>query len=139
MSKEFIYEVRVSYRDTDQMGVVYYANYLAWFEAARTELLRAHGITYRVIEKERRLALPAVEVHCKYKAPARYDDIVAVTTKISEMKNTSLRFEYEVYNKETKELLATASSTHVFIDENRRPVRIPDDIRKVVEGKIKVA
>ena len=139
MNKEFTHEVRVSYRDTDQMGVVYYANYFAWFEVARTELLRAHGITYRTIEKERRLALPAVEVNCKYRAPARYDDIVVIKTKITELKNTSLRFEYEVFNKESNELLATASSTHVFIDENRKPVRIPDDIRKVVEGKIKAA
>lgn len=133
MNKEFTTEVRVSYRDTDQMGVVYYANYFAWFEIARTELLRAQGITYREIEREKRLALPAVEVHCKYRAPARYDDIVVIKTAITQMKNTSLRFDYELFNKESGELLVTAYTTHVFIDENRRPVRIPDFIRKVIE------
>lgn len=133
MNKEFTTEVRVSYRDTDQMGVVYYANYFAWFEVARTELLRSQGITYREIEKEKRLALPAVEVHCKYKAPARYDDIVVIKTAITQMKNTSLRFDYTLFHKESGELLATAYTMHVFIDENRRPVRIPDFIRNVIE------
>ena len=131
---EGITEIRVRYSDTDQMGVVYYANYFAWLEVARTEWLRSRGITYRVIEKERKLSLPVTEAYCKYKAPARYDDIVLIETKIAEMKNATMRFEYVLSNKQTKEVLASAWTTHVFIDENRRPVKIPEDIRKVFEA-----
>ena len=129
MSKEFSIEVRVIYADTDQMGVVYYANYLIWLEIARTEFLRSKGINYRNIEREQQLALPAVEVFCKYKAPARYDDIIVIKTKVSEIKNSSLRFDYELFNKDTNQLLVIAYTVHVFIDKDRRPVRIPQQIR----------
>lgn len=131
MTKEFSVEVRVRYADTDQMGVVYYANYLVWLEIARTEFLRSRGIDYRNIEREKQLALPAVEAFCKYKAPARYDDIIVIKTKISQIKNSSLRFDYELFNKESNQLLVTAYTVHVFIDKDRRPVRIPEQMREV--------
>lgn len=132
MNKEFTVEVRVRYSDTDQMGVVYYANYFVWLEIARTEFLRSLGINYRNIEMEKQLALPAVEAYCNYKAPARYDEIILIKTKIAEMKNTSLRFDYKLFNKESDKLLAVAYTVHVFIDKERRPMRIPLEVREIL-------
>ena len=108
MNKEFSLEVRVRYADTDQMGVVYYANYFVWLEIARTEFLRSLGINYRNIEQEKQLALPVVEAYCKYRTPAKYDEIVLIKTKVSQVKNSSLRFDYRLFNKETGGLLADA-------------------------------
>jgi len=133
MNKEFSVEVRVRYADTDQMGVVYYANYFVWLEVARTEFLRSSGIDYRNIEKEKQLALPVVEAYCKYKAPARYDEIIMIRIKASQVKNSSLRFDYSLFNKENNELLAVAYTTHVFIDKDRRPVRMPKEIQNMFE------
>jgi len=133
MVKEFSTEVRVRYADTDQMGVVYYANYLVWLEIARTEFLRFLGVDYRSIEKEKELSLPVIEAYCKYKSPARYDDIILIKTKASQMKSSFLRFDYELFNKETKELLAEAYTTHVFIDKNRKPVRMPQEIKDILD------
>ena len=135
MNKEFSAEVRVRYADTDQMGVVYYANYLVWLEVARTEFLRSLGIDYRNIEKEKQLALPVVEAYCKYKAPARYDEIIMIRIKVSQVKNSSLRFDYSLFNKENNELLAVAYTTHVFIDKDRRPVRMPKEIQNMFEKR----
>ena len=132
MSKEFSMENRVRYADTDQMGVVYYANYFVWLEVARTEFLRSLGVDYRSIEKEKRLALPVVEAYCKYRAPARYDDIIVIKAKASRVKNSTLRFDYKLFNKENNALLAEAYTTHVFIDSERRPVRLPEKIKNVL-------
>jgi acyl-CoA thioester hydrolase len=132
MSKEFTWEVRVRYADTDQMGVVYYANYFVWLEIARTEFLRSLGIDYRSIEKEKQLALPVIEAYCKYKAPAKYDDIILVKTVASQVKNSGLRFDYKLIKKESGMLLAEAHTAHVFIDSERKPVRIPDKIKSLL-------
>ena len=133
MSKEFSVDVRVIYADTDQMGVVYYANYFRWLEIARTEFFRSQGFDYRKIEKEEGIALPVVEAYCRYKSPARYDDIIQVKTSISQVKNSSLRFDYELINKEDKRLLVVAYTTHVFIDKDRRPIKIPDQVSKFIK------
>jgi acyl-CoA thioester hydrolase len=133
MNKEFSWEIRVTYADTDQMGVVYYANYFVWLEIARTEFLRSLGIDYQSIEKEEKLSLPVVEAYCKYRTPAKYDEIVVVKTKVLLVKNSMLRFDYRLINKATGVLLAEAHTTHVFIDKGRRPVRLPEKIRQVLE------
>jgi len=132
MSKEFSMEIRVRYADTDQMGVVYYANYFVWLEIARTEFLRSLGLDYRSIEQEKQLALPVIEAYCKYKSPARYDEIILIETKVSQVKNSSLRFDYRLINKDGGTLLAEAYTSHVFIDSQRKPVRIPEKIREVL-------
>jgi len=132
MTKEFSVEIRVRYADTDQMGIVYYANYFVWLEIARTELLRSQGIDYRSIEKEKQLALPVIEAYCKYKTPARYDEIIVIKTKASQIKNSSLRFDYKLFNKENNLLLAEAYTSHVFIDKERKPVRIPEKIKEAI-------
>ena len=93
---EHTIELRVRYEETDQMGVVYYANYLVWFEVARTEHFRAKGIEYRKIEDEEKLYIPVIEACCRYKAPLKYDDLVTVTSKVTDAGSSRITFEYEV-------------------------------------------
>jgi acyl-CoA thioester hydrolase len=118
-------EIRVRYQETDNMGVVYYANYFAWFEVARTEYFRSEGISYRNIE-EKGMYMMVAEASCRYKAPARYDDIVRIETWIPRVKNSSLDFAHKVYvgNK----LIATGESVHVFTNKAGRPVRMPREV-----------
>jgi acyl-CoA thioester hydrolase len=120
--------IRVRYQETDNMGVVYYANYLVWFEVARTEYLRSFRISYRELEGKG-LYLMVVSASCQYKYPARYDDIVTVQSRITAMKNSSLTFEYNALIGDR--LIATGETTHVFTNKDGRPVRIPEDIRKL--------
>lgn len=119
-------EIKVRYQETDNMGVVYYANYLVWFEIARTEYLRAAGISYRELESKG-VYLMVAEARCKYKSPARYDDLVTAKTWISQMKNSSLKFDYELFVGDR--LIASGDSVHVFTNKSHKPVRIPDEIK----------
>lgn len=124
----FVTQHRVRYSDTDHFGVVYYARYLDWFEAGRTEILRNGGVSYSDLEKKGFFA-PVVEVKVNYKKPARYDDIIEVETTIEHMGNSSIKFAYKVLR--NKEILAEAYTVNVFIDKAMNPVRIPDDVRKI--------
>jgi acyl-CoA thioester hydrolase len=105
-----LHELRVIFGDTDQMGVVYYANYLRYFEAGRNEFLRAKGLTYRDFEQETRLMLPVVEASVRYRAPARYDDLLTVETSLPEAARASARFEYRILR--DGEVIATGSTLH---------------------------
>jgi acyl-CoA thioester hydrolase len=120
---------RVRYADTDHFGVVYYARYLDWFEAGRTEILRDQGITYADLEKKGMFA-PVVEIKVEYKKPAKYDDVVELETTIDKIGNSSIKFNYKVFNSK-KELLCEAYTVNVFIDKDMKPVRIPDNIRAI--------
>ena len=120
--------IRVRYQETDSMGVVYYANYLVWFEVARTEYMRASGICYRAME-EKGMYMMVAEVRCRYKAPARYDDIVRIQAWIPKIKNSSMQFEYKLCIGD--KLIATGESIHVFTGRSGRPVRIPEEIRRL--------
>jgi len=118
-------EIRVIYGDTDQMGVVYYANYLRWFEAGRTEFLRAKGLSYSEFEAREKLILPVVEAGVTYRQPARYDDLVAVETRLAEARRASARFEYEV--KRGEDLLATGFTVHACVSPGGRIERLPKE------------
>ena len=120
------FEIRARYQETDNMGVVYYANYLVWFEVARTEYFRSMGIVYRKLE-EKGVYLMVASANCQYKSPARYDDIVRIQSWIPEIKNSSLKFEYKLYLGER--LLANGESVHVFTNKSGRPIKIPQEIR----------
>ena len=126
--KHFETEVRVRYQETDNMGVVYYANYLVWFEVGRTEYLRSLGLVYTKLE-ERGYYLMVASVSCQYKSPAKYDDLVRIQTWVSQMKNSSMKFEYKLFVGER--LVATGESLHVFTNKSARPVRAPEDIRSL--------
>jgi acyl-CoA thioester hydrolase len=116
--------VRVIYGDTDQMGVVYYANYLRYFEAGRSEFIRAKGLTYRAFESEHGLALPVVEAAVRYRIPARYDDLLTVEVTLSEVRRASARFEYRVLRE--RDLVATGHTVHACVDDSGRPRRLPE-------------
>jgi acyl-CoA thioester hydrolase len=116
-------EIRVIYGDTDQMGVVYYANYLRWFEAGRTEFLRAKGLSYSDFEAREKLILPVAEAGVTYRQPARYDDLVAVETRLVETRRASARFEYDV--RRGDDLLATGFTVHACVDAAGRITRLP--------------
>jgi acyl-CoA thioester hydrolase len=117
-------EIRVIYGDTDQMGVVYYANYLRFFEASRNEFLRAKGARYRDVEEQHRIRLPVIEAHVRYKQPARYDDLLVVEAEITEMGRASARFEYRVVRGE--DLIATGHTVHACIDFDGRVQKLPE-------------
>lgn len=115
--------IRARYADTDQMGFVYYARYLEWFEVGRTELLRAMGLPYSEIEAAG-IILPVIEVHCTYHRPARYDQIVAIISRVARMPRARIQIDYEIFN-ENDELLASGYTIHSFLGTRGRPVRPP--------------
>ena len=117
------------YAETDQMGVVYHANYLAWMEMARTELCRVRGIRYRDIEIEDGVSLAVVEVHCRYRAPARYDDEIIARGRLQESSPRMVTFAYEILNAEDGRLLVTGETRHVFLNRQGKPVRVPERLR----------
>jgi acyl-CoA thioester hydrolase len=123
-----VYEARfrVRYAETDQMGVVYYANFLVWMELGRAEYCRAAGIRYRDMEVDDGVLLAVVEAHCRYLSPAHYDDEIAVKTWIVKATQRTVEFEYEMRNAETARVLATGSTKHVFLSRDLRPVKLPE-------------
>jgi len=126
--------VRVRYAETDNMGVVYYANYLVWFEVARTDLLRHAGWSYREMELEG-FSLPVIEAHCEYRQPARYDDDVEVRTAGLLISPVRLRFDYEVARAADGVVLAEGHTVHATLGRDGRPCRLPPRARQVfVEG-----
>jgi len=127
-----IYEVRVIFGDTDQMGVVYYANYLRFFEGARAEYWRSLGRSYKDLEAAQ-IAMPVIEAHCNYKRPALYEDILAIETDVTEMRGASLRFTYIV--RRAGELLAEGFTRHAVIGPTGRPRPIPDFMRTLVKPR----
>jgi len=129
-----ISRVRVRYAETDTMGVVYYANYLVWFEVARTDLLRHSGWSYREMEVEG-FSLPVIEAHCEYKQPARYDDEVEVRSRGDLISPIRVRFTYEIVRPADKALLAIGHTVHASLDRAGRPRRLPDRIRSIFSCK----
>ena len=123
---------RVIYGDTDQMGVVYYANYLRWFERGRGELLRACGIPYATIER-RGMHFPVAELSCRYFKPAHYDDLIVIETRITSVRRVSLTFTYRITREAEAILLASASTKHACVDGQGRIMRIQDDLLKTLE------
>lgn len=116
-------EIRVRYQETDQMGLVYHTNYFVWCEIGRTELLRSTGMSYKDIEGEG-IYLPVVEVLCRYKIPARYDDVVSIETQVAKLTGVRIDFHYQLFRKSDGVLLAEAETHHAFVDAAGRPVNI---------------
>jgi acyl-CoA thioester hydrolase len=118
--------VHVRYAETDQMGIVYYANYLVWFEVGRAAWCRARGFRYRDLETEHGRMLVVAEATCRYKAPARYEDDILIRTAAASATEKVIRFHYEVRNQHTGQLLVLGDTTHVVTDRDLRPARLPD-------------
>ena len=123
--------VRVRYAETDRMGVVYYANYLVWFEVGRTEWLRETGWTYRAMEDEG-LALPVIEAHCEYRLGAKYDDELEIRTRGRLVSPVRIAFDYEVVRRSDATVVATGHTVHATIDRAGRPVRLPARVKELL-------
>lgn len=123
--------IRVRYAETDQMGIVYYANYLVWFEVGRTDLLRLTGWSYREMEADG-FALPVVEAHCEYRQSAKYDDELEIVTTGAIVSPVRVKFEYQVVRAADAARLAGGHTVHASLDTNGKPRRLPDRIRSLL-------
>ena len=123
-------ELRVRYAETDQMGVVYYANYLVWFELGRVEFMRSLGFDYRQMEVEDGCILPVVEATCRYKAPARYDDVILIEAWPVILRGSLLKFAYRVIRaanaREGQLVLAEGETTHIVCDASMQKCMMPE-------------
>ena len=128
--KQHTYKTRVRYAETDQMGVVYYANYLAYMESARTTLLREGGYPYGELEKDGYL-LPVTECKVNYKGSARFDEEITVKTALDYVKNASIKINYAIYN-EAGTLIVTGYTVHPFINPEWKIVPIPEGLKEML-------
>jgi len=124
--------IRVRYGETDQMGHAYYGSYLLWFEQARGAWCRDRGFTYRGLE-EMGYRLPVVEAHVRYKGQVRYDDLIVVRIRLTEVKRAVLRFDYEVVPDGSDRVLTEGYTVHMLVDESLRAVSVPDEVRELLE------
>jgi acyl-CoA thioester hydrolase len=125
-------KIRVRYAETDQMGVVYYANYFVWFEIGRVEVLRSVGLSYDQMEKDHKLILPVVDASCRYKSPAKYDDEILIETRPALLRGSVLKFAYRIYRDADKDgderkLLAEGETVHVVCDEKFERQPLPEN------------
>ena len=125
-------EFRVRYSETDQMGVVYHAEYLVWCEVGRTDFIRALGLPYSELERQG-TALAVAEANIRYHAPARYDDLVRVETRLVDVRSRAITFDYLIRNADTGERLASARTLLVSLNPDGKPVPIRADVRALME------
>ncbi len=128
--------VRVRYAETDQMGVVYHANYLVWFEVGRAELIRAIGIEYKRMEIEDDCHIVVVDARCRYLESARYDEILRIRTRIAESRNRIVKFSYQVLRDADAKVLATGETTHIICGSNGRPKLLPAKYQNVFKSVV---
>jgi acyl-CoA thioester hydrolase len=122
--------VRVRYAETDQMGVVYHANYFVWFEVGRVEWCRRQGFEYKRMETEDDSFIVVAEARCRYKRPARFDDVLIVRTRVADSKRRTVTFAYEIADQKTGDVVATGETVHVICDKLGRPKSLPEKYRK---------
>lgn len=125
-------DFRVRYAETDQMGVVYHANYLVWCELGRTEFIRTLGTTYAALERQG-IVLAVADAAVRFHAGARYDDMIRVTTTLPSVRSRMVTFDYEIHQLETGTRLVTARTTLVCLDASSRPSSLPLDFRRALE------
>jgi acyl-CoA thioester hydrolase len=136
-------QFRVRYAETDQMGVVYYANYLLWFELGRVEVLRAVGYSYNELEIKHGCILPVIEARCKYRAPARYDDEILVESWPSMVRSGVVKFAYRILRKASGDgkntLLAEGETVHVVCDDQMQRTLLPEHYAEALKALIEGA
>ena len=125
---------RVRYAETDQMGMVYYANYLVWMEVGRSDFCRECGFSYRDLEREEQAYLTVAEASCRYLAPARYDDEVFVETELSRVSSRLIEFSYRIKNGDT--LLAEGQTVHIVIGADGKPRSLPERYRELLKSRL---
>jgi acyl-CoA thioester hydrolase len=131
-ARESAARVRVRYAETDKMGVVYYANYLVWFEVGRCEWLRSTGYSYSELEADGTV-LPVIEAHCEYRRPLRYDDDVEIRARATLLSPARVRFDYDIVPIGAREPSASGWTEHCGIDPEGRPRRLPPVLRRLFE------
>ena len=130
---KFTYKTKVYYKDVDKMGVVYYARYYEYFEAARTELLQSIDIDVTAVEDDGYF-MPVVTSHCDYKIGATFEDILLVETFINELPKATMRIDYEIYKNKNSDLLVSGYTTHAFTDKSSKPVKPPKRLLEVLQN-----
>jgi len=120
----------VSYGETDAMGVVYYAEYLHFFERSRSLFIRERGMSYSEVEK-RGVYLPVREASCRYRIPAHYDDQLSIQVGISQWKRASIKFIYDIYKEDRSILVASGFTEHACVNKDGRPVRVPEWLKEI--------
>jgi len=135
-------EIRVRYAETDQMGIVYNANYLVWFEIGRVELMRALGYSYEQLEKDLGVLLPVAEINCRFKSAAKYDQILQIETKPAVVRGSMVKFSYRILRSEVDgsvTVIAEGHSTHLVCDSALKRHKLPAEyeaaLRKEMEAK----
>lgn len=131
--KTHIVEFRVRYAETDQMQVVYHSNYLIWCEIGRTEFIRALGTPYAELERQN-VTLAVVEASLRFHSAARYDNLIRVTTTISDVRSRTITFDYMISNAETGERFVTASTKLASLTRDSKLTALPEQLRKVLEN-----
>lgn len=126
--------IRVRYAETDQAGMAHHSAYLPWFEEGRVELLRSLGNPYQAIEAEGS-HFPVREAFCRYWAPARFDDVLIIATKIEEVGGASVRFSYRITRQADGVLIAEGHTLHACVDDNGKVKRLPPEIRKLLSAE----
>jgi len=130
--KEFKYERKVMYYETDMMGIVHHSNYIKWFEEARCEYFDIKGIPYKTFE-DNGILIPVLGVHCEYKSPSIYGDIVSIVVKYKDFSGVRMAVSYTVLNKVTGMLIATGETKHCFTDKNMKPISLKKANLKIYE------
>jgi acyl-CoA thioester hydrolase len=122
--------LRVRYAETDKMGVVYHSHFIVWFEIGRVELLRQLGFNYRDMEAQDDCHIAVVDIRCRYKLPARYDDEIVVRTRLKSVRESLLHFSYEIVRATDHALLAEGETTHIAVNSRFEKTRLPEKYRK---------
>ena len=128
--------VRVRYAETDQMGVVYHANYLVWFEVGRVELMRQRGLDYKRLEIEEGCWIAVVEATARYKAPARYDDELIVETRVTLVRGPVIRFAYRIVRVEDGLLLCEGETVHVALGRDMKRRTVPKKYAEILSAAV---
>ena len=139
MSEEHWHDtkIRVRYKDTDRMGVVYYGNYLTFFEVGRAELMRDIGSPYSKLEADG-YHLVVIEAVARYHANVGYDSLVTVKSRIAELRGARIRFDYRVVS-EDGNLLVSGHTVHACVNSNQKPMRIPAGVKALIESKVDIS
>jgi acyl-CoA thioester hydrolase len=118
--------LRVRYAETDQMGVAYHANHFIWFEVGRVELLRQIGFSYKDMEQNDNCHMPVVDARCRYRVPAVYDEEIIVRTHLRNVRESVVRFGYELRRAHDGRLLATGETLHIAVDSEKKVTSFPE-------------
>lgn len=125
-------QIRVRYAETDKMGIVHHSNYLIWFEFGRSEFCRARGFSYKEMEEVDNALMVVAEAYCRYKAPAFYEDVLTIRTKIEEIRSRSIRFVYEIFRASDTALLAEGETLHLVTNHDKKIRKLPERYKQML-------